>query len=152
MFLKRHEEDEILRSSFCSKTQHDVDTLISNPSERSSLVYVRRVRRSLQCSFGRAPESERGHERPIPVSRSGVILALTTSTPGNRNFWPGASVMPWSGFPGLAGVWPARRRVRTQPPKAKLGPLGQDRRWLSRSGCCVTLFQKFVNGSSRGFG
>ena len=32
MFLKRH-EDEILRCSFCSKTQDQVDTLISNPSD-----------------------------------------------------------------------------------------------------------------------
>ena len=35
MFLKGHEEDEILRCSFCGKTDDDVDTLISNPSERS---------------------------------------------------------------------------------------------------------------------
>ena len=32
MFLKRH-EDDILRCSFCSKTQDQVDTLISNPSD-----------------------------------------------------------------------------------------------------------------------
>ena len=32
MFGKRH-EDEILRCSFCSKTQDQVDTLISNPSD-----------------------------------------------------------------------------------------------------------------------
>ena len=35
MFLKRQEEEEILRCSFCSKTDDQVDTLISNPSERS---------------------------------------------------------------------------------------------------------------------
>ncbi len=35
MFLKRQEEEEILRCSFCSKTDNQVDTLISNPSERS---------------------------------------------------------------------------------------------------------------------
>jgi len=40
MFLKRHEEDDILRCSFCSKTQDEVDTLISNPSERSKRVYI----------------------------------------------------------------------------------------------------------------
>jgi ATP-dependent Clp protease ATP-binding subunit ClpX len=39
MFAKRH-EDEILRCSFCSKTQDQVDTLISNPSEGSSRVYI----------------------------------------------------------------------------------------------------------------
>jgi len=33
MFGKRHDEDEILRCSFCSKTQDQVDTLISNPSD-----------------------------------------------------------------------------------------------------------------------
>jgi len=32
MFLKRR-EDEVLRCSFCSKTQDQVDTLISNPSD-----------------------------------------------------------------------------------------------------------------------
>jgi ATP-dependent protease Clp ATPase subunit len=32
MFGKRHEEDEI-RCSFCSKTQDQVETLISNPSD-----------------------------------------------------------------------------------------------------------------------
>jgi ATP-dependent protease Clp ATPase subunit len=32
MFGKRH-EDEIPRCSFCSKTQDQVDTLISNPSD-----------------------------------------------------------------------------------------------------------------------
>jgi len=40
MFLKRHEEDEVLRCSFCSKTDSEVDTLISNPSERSRRAYV----------------------------------------------------------------------------------------------------------------
>ena len=39
MFGKRHEEDEI-RCSFCSKTQDQVDTLISNPSERSNRVCI----------------------------------------------------------------------------------------------------------------
>ena len=39
MFAKRH-EDEILRCSFCSKTQDQVDTFISNPSDRSSRVYI----------------------------------------------------------------------------------------------------------------
>ena len=33
MFGKRHDEDEILRCSFCSKTQDQVNTLISNPSD-----------------------------------------------------------------------------------------------------------------------
>jgi ATP-dependent protease Clp ATPase subunit len=40
MFLKRRLEDGILRCSFCSKTQDQVDTLISNPSDRSSRVYI----------------------------------------------------------------------------------------------------------------
>ena len=40
MFLKGHEEDEILRCSFCGKTDDDVDTLISNPSERSKRVCI----------------------------------------------------------------------------------------------------------------
>ena len=39
MFGKRHDEDEI-RCSFCSKTQDQVDTLISNPSERSNRVCI----------------------------------------------------------------------------------------------------------------
>ena len=39
MFLKRQEE-EILRCSFCSKTDDQVDTLIANPSERSRRVYI----------------------------------------------------------------------------------------------------------------
>jgi ATP-dependent Clp protease ATP-binding subunit ClpX len=39
MFLKRQEE-EILRCSFCSKTDDQVDTLISNPSERSGRVCI----------------------------------------------------------------------------------------------------------------
>ena len=33
MFGKHHEEDEVLRCSFCSKTQDQVHTLISNPSD-----------------------------------------------------------------------------------------------------------------------
>jgi len=40
MFRKRREEDEILRCSFCSKTHDQVETLISNPSEHSSRVYI----------------------------------------------------------------------------------------------------------------
>jgi ATP-dependent protease Clp ATPase subunit len=40
MFLKRQEEEEILRCSFCSKTDDQVDTLISNPSERSGRVCI----------------------------------------------------------------------------------------------------------------
>jgi len=40
MFGKRREEDEILRCSFCSKTQDQVDTLISNPADLSSHVYI----------------------------------------------------------------------------------------------------------------
>jgi ATP-dependent protease Clp ATPase subunit len=40
MFGKRREEDDVLRCSFCSKTQDQVDTLISNPSERSSRVVI----------------------------------------------------------------------------------------------------------------
>ena len=40
MFSKRQEEEEILRCSFCSKTDDQVDTLISNPSERSSRVCI----------------------------------------------------------------------------------------------------------------
>ena len=39
MFAKRHDEDEI-RCSFCSKTQDQVDTFISNPADRSSRVYI----------------------------------------------------------------------------------------------------------------
>ncbi len=33
MFLRRGEENEIPRCSFCAKTQDQVDTLISNPSD-----------------------------------------------------------------------------------------------------------------------
>lgn len=40
MFLKRHAPDEILRCSFCSKTQDDVGTLIANPSEGSKRVFI----------------------------------------------------------------------------------------------------------------
>ena len=40
MFGKRREEDEVLRCSFCSKTQSQVDTLISNPADHSSRVYI----------------------------------------------------------------------------------------------------------------
>ena len=40
MFGTRHDEDEILRCSFCSKTQDQVDTLISNPSDRSRRVFI----------------------------------------------------------------------------------------------------------------
>ena len=40
MFLKRHEEEEILRCSFCSKTDDEADTLISNPSECSGRVCI----------------------------------------------------------------------------------------------------------------
>ena len=39
MFLKRQEE-EILRCSFCSRTDDQVDTLISNPSEPSKRVCI----------------------------------------------------------------------------------------------------------------
>jgi ATP-dependent Clp protease ATP-binding subunit ClpX len=39
MFLKRH-EDDVLRCSFCSKTQDQVDALISNPSERFRRVHI----------------------------------------------------------------------------------------------------------------
>jgi len=38
MIFKRH--DEILRCSFCSKTQDKVDTLIANPAEGSMRVYI----------------------------------------------------------------------------------------------------------------
>ena len=40
MFLKHDEEDEIFRCSFCSKTDDEVETLISNPSERSRRVCI----------------------------------------------------------------------------------------------------------------
>ena len=40
MFLKRQEEEEILRCSFCGKTDDQVDTLISNPSEPSKRVCI----------------------------------------------------------------------------------------------------------------
>jgi ATP-dependent protease Clp ATPase subunit len=40
MFLKRGEEDEIPRCSFCGKTDDQVDTLISNPSERSKRICI----------------------------------------------------------------------------------------------------------------
>lgn len=40
MFGKRREEDEVLRCSFCSKTQDQVDTLISNPADHSSRVCI----------------------------------------------------------------------------------------------------------------
>ena len=33
MFGKRHAADEVLRCSFCGKTQDQVDTLVSNPSD-----------------------------------------------------------------------------------------------------------------------
>jgi ATP-dependent protease Clp ATPase subunit len=39
MFLKRHEY-EIPRCSFCSKTQDQIDTLVSNPSELSKRVCI----------------------------------------------------------------------------------------------------------------
>ncbi|SRR5713101_4899823 len=39
MFLNRH-EDEVLKCSFCSKTQDQVDELISNPSERSNRIFI----------------------------------------------------------------------------------------------------------------
>ena len=38
MSLKRREDE--LRCSFCGKTQDEVDTLISNPSDRSSRAYI----------------------------------------------------------------------------------------------------------------
>jgi ATP-dependent protease Clp ATPase subunit len=40
MFDKRREGDEVLKCSFCSKTQDQVDTLIANPSERSSRAVI----------------------------------------------------------------------------------------------------------------
>jgi ATP-dependent protease Clp ATPase subunit len=40
MFDKRRQEEEVLRCSFCSKTQDQVDELISNPSERSRRVFI----------------------------------------------------------------------------------------------------------------
>ena len=40
MFLRRRLGDGILRCSFCSKTHDAVDTLISNPFDRSSQVYI----------------------------------------------------------------------------------------------------------------
>ena len=40
MFPKRHKVDEIPRCSFCSKTQDEVDALISNPFDRSSRVCI----------------------------------------------------------------------------------------------------------------
>ena len=40
MFGKRHTADEVLRCSFCSKTQDQVDTLIANPSEGSNRVCI----------------------------------------------------------------------------------------------------------------
>jgi ATP-dependent Clp protease ATP-binding subunit ClpX len=40
MFLKRRQKNEVPRCSFCEKTQDEVDTLISNPSNTSSRVYI----------------------------------------------------------------------------------------------------------------
>ncbi len=40
MFGKRREEDEILRCSFCSKKQDQVEALIANPSDRSRRVHI----------------------------------------------------------------------------------------------------------------
>jgi ATP-dependent Clp protease ATP-binding subunit ClpX len=40
MTFKRDELNEIIRCSFCSKTQDQVDTLIANPSERSMRTYI----------------------------------------------------------------------------------------------------------------
>ena len=40
MFDKRRQEEEVLRCSFCSKTQDQVDELISNPSERFRRVFI----------------------------------------------------------------------------------------------------------------
>jgi len=40
MFGQRRPQQEIPRCSFCSKTQDEVDALISNPSERSSRVCI----------------------------------------------------------------------------------------------------------------
>ena len=40
MFCQRREEEEILRCSFCSKSQAQVDALISNPSEHFKRVLI----------------------------------------------------------------------------------------------------------------
>jgi ATP-dependent protease Clp ATPase subunit len=40
MFGQRRVADEVLRCSFCSKTQDQVDALISNPSERSNRIFI----------------------------------------------------------------------------------------------------------------
>ena len=40
MFGQRRPQQEIPRCSFCSRTQDEVDALISNPSERSSRVCI----------------------------------------------------------------------------------------------------------------
>lgn len=39
------------------------------------------------------PRAEKGPPRPMPVCGSGVIFALTTTAPGNRNSWPPAAVI-----------------------------------------------------------
>ena len=40
MFGQRRVDEEVLRCSFCSKTQEQVDALISNPSDRSKRVFI----------------------------------------------------------------------------------------------------------------
>jgi ATP-dependent Clp protease ATP-binding subunit ClpX len=40
MFGQRRVAEEIPRCSFCSRTQDQVDALISNPSERSKRVFI----------------------------------------------------------------------------------------------------------------
>jgi ATP-dependent protease Clp ATPase subunit len=40
MFGQRRVDEEIPRCSFCSRTQEQVDALISNPSERSNRVFI----------------------------------------------------------------------------------------------------------------
>jgi ATP-dependent Clp protease ATP-binding subunit ClpX len=40
MFLRRRVEDVLLRCSFCHKTQDQVETLISSPSEAFNRAYI----------------------------------------------------------------------------------------------------------------
>jgi ATP-dependent Clp protease ATP-binding subunit ClpX len=40
MFGQRREDEEVLRCSFCSRTQDQVDALIANPSEHFRRVHI----------------------------------------------------------------------------------------------------------------
>ena len=63
----RSGSEEILRCSFCHKSQDAVAKLISSPSDYPARLYLRRVRGGLQLHPRRRPHRD-ARRQPLPTS------------------------------------------------------------------------------------